>query len=143
MFEVIRRPAAESPTRSLLSWINSDPFFSGFPTQWDEEGTLPLDISEKDGQVFVRASLPGFKKEEIDVQVHQGVLTIKAEHTEETETRDEKFYRKERRFGAVSRRVALPGVIDSGKANAELKDGVLTISIPQSEAARPKQISIK
>jgi HSP20 family protein len=143
MFEVIRRNPIESPARTLLSWITHDPFFNGGGVDWNEEGTLPLDISEKDGEVLVRASLPGFQKNEVDVQVHQGVLTITAEHTEELETKDEKFYRKERRYGAVSRRVALPGVVDSGKANAELKDGVLTVRIPQSEAARPRQISIK
>jgi len=144
MFEVIRRNRLSHPIRDLMESLTSDPFFSGNGngTTWIEEGNLALDISEKDGEVIVRASVPGYRREDIDVQIHEGVLSIKAEKIQETESKNERFYYKERRTGAVSRRVALPGMLADAKAKAELKDGVLTLRIPQSEAAKPKQIQI-
>ena len=117
------------------------PFFHGFDSN---EGNLALDVSENaDGQVVVRAPLPGFKKEDIDVQINNGVLSIKAERKEEKETKNEKYYRKECSWGSVSRAVSLPGIVASDKVNAELKDGVLELRIPQAESARPKKIVIK
>ncbi|QYU66202.1 Hsp20/alpha crystallin family protein [Leptolyngbya sp. 15MV] len=107
-----------------------------------EEGNLALDVSEDDKNVIVRASLPGFQKDEIEVEVHEGVLTIKAEHAEEREEKGETFYRRERRVGAVSRRVALPSVQLEGEPTAELKDGVLTLRIPKSAKATPKRVKI-
>jgi HSP20 family protein len=107
-----------------------------------EEGTLPIDVLEHDGKVVVRASLPGFKKEDIDVQLHEGVLSIKAEHTEETQEQGDRWYRRERRTGSVSRRIALPGIVAEADVTAELKDGVLTLSVPTPEKPGPKQIEI-
>ena len=107
-----------------------------------DEGTLAVDVSEKNGSIVVRTSLPGFKKEDIDVQLHDGVLSIKADHKEEHETVDERFYRRERRFGSVSRRLALPGIVDESEVKAELKDGVLTLTIPVPEKAKPRRIEI-
>ena len=107
---------------------------------------LPVDIAEKDGDIVVRASLPGFAKDEIDVQAHDGVLSITARHSEQHEESDddgERYYRRERRSGSVSRRIALPGAVDGAKVEAELRDGVLTLTIPTPEEAKPKQIEIK
>ena len=140
MFDIIRRTPLDRSFQDLVEFVAGDPFFRNVGT--DTEGTLALDVAEGDGEIIVRASLPGFDKDDIDVQIHNGVLSIKAEHTEEKETKDERYYRKERRVGSVSRRIALPGVVSETSANAELKDGVLTLRIPQAEVARPKQIPI-
>ena len=120
------------------------------PFEWDfswpfelEEGLLPLDISQTDGELVVRASLPGFTKEDIEVQVHQGILSIKAEQKGEEETQGEHFYRRERRMTSLSRRVALPGIVSEAETHAELKDGVLTLRIPVSEEAKPKRVLIE
>jgi HSP20 family protein len=145
MFEVTRHdPIASSRgIRELFDVIAGDPLLRASrcctPT---DEGTLPLDISEDDGDVVVRASLPGFDRNDVDVQVHDGVLTIRAEHSAEKETTDEKFYRRERRSGALSRRVALPATVSGMEATAELKDGILTLRLPQAEEARPRRITI-
>jgi len=141
MFDIIRRQPLDRPLRDLLGFVTHDPFFA--MTGDGDEGTLALDVAEGDGEIVVTASLPGFKKEDVDVQIHDGVLTIKAKHVEESETRTEKYYRRERRVGSLSRRVALPGVVSAAEAKAELKDGVLTLRIPQAEASRPKQIQVK
>ena len=94
------------------------------------------------GTVIVRASLPGFTRENIDVEIHDGVLTIKAERTDETEERGENYFQRERRIGAVARSIALPSVVDDTQTAAELKDGVLTLRIPKSEKALPKKVKI-
>jgi HSP20 family protein len=112
--------------------------------QWMQEGSLAVDISEgKEGETIVRASLPGFKKDDVQVSVHNGVLDIKAESNEETETKEEKFFRKERRYGSVARRIALPGNPTGEDVLAELKDGVLTVKVPAGGKNGPKKIDIK
>ena len=140
MMSLIRRDPFENATISrLFGQLAHEPFFSGEL----DEGTLPLDISEDEKNVIVRASVPGFKPADIDVEVHAGILTIKATHTDEKEEKNERFFRRERRFASMSRRVALPSTVEDNKTNAELKDGVLTLSIPKSEKALPRKVQIK
>ena len=107
-----------------------------------DEGALGVDISETDNELIVRASLPGFSEDEIEVQLHQGVLSIKAEHTTGEDHEDERYHRRERRWSTLSRRLALPGVLHDADVNAELGNGVLTLRIPVPAAAKPKQIKI-
>ena len=105
--------------------------------------TLPIDISEVDSDTIVRASVPGFSAEEIDVTVEDGVLTISAKHDEPSEKSDEHYYRRERRTGSVSRRIALPRNTPDVEVAAELADGVLTLTVPTPGKQKPKQIEIK
>src|SRR5690606_25027609 len=129
--------------RRAMDRLFDDRFFRAplFATTSDD-GTLAVDVLEHEGKVVVRASLPGFSKEDIDVQLHEGVLSIKAEHTEDTEEQGDRWYRRERRTGSVSRRIALPGIVADADVTAELKDGVLTVSVPTPEKPSPKQIEI-
>ncbi len=120
-----------------------DPFFRQSSTARTRVAALPVDVLEQDGKLVVKASLPGFDKDDIDVRLDDGVLSIKAEHSDEREHTDERVYRRERRYGAVARRLALPSIADGADVEAELKDGVLTLSIPVPEANVPKQIEIK
>lgn len=137
-----RRDRSPAMDRFLTRFFN-DPVFEALPAALsNEEGTLALDVSEDAQSVIVRASLPGFSKEDIDVEVHDGVLTIKAEHSEEREETGERFYRRERQYGSVSRRVALPSAVIEDEANASLKDGVLTLRLPKTREASPRKISI-
>lgn len=121
-------------------------FFTDGPivgvAQTFDEGTLALDISEDDTHVIVRASLPGFRKEDVDVELHDGVLTIMAQHSEEHEEKSERFYRRERRIGSLSRRLALPGVVSEGNATAELRDGVLTVRVARAKPEVAKKLKI-
>ena len=134
-----------SPFRRVFDRVFDDPFFRSAAASMNDEGALALDVYEKDGKLKVEASLPGYKKEDIDVQVHDGILSIKAQHSEEHEEGEKgsKFYRRERSWGAVSRRVALPGIVKDADVDAELKNGVLTLTIPLPEEKQPKQIEIK
>lgn len=126
-------------------------FFRGFFDEEEmglrpfmEEGALAVDVSQgKEGETIVRASLPGFRKDDVQVSVNNGILDIKAESKHEEETKQERFYRKERRYGSLSRRIALPGNPSGDDVTAELRDGVLTVKVPGNGASGPKQIDVK
>jgi HSP20 family protein len=142
MRTIVRREPFDVPI-TTMSRLMSDLFGESLAgTNSVDEGTLALDVSEDDSDVIVRASLPGFARDEVEVQVHAGVLTIKAEQTVESETKDERFYRRERRTGSLSRRVALPSNVQDDQATAELRDGVLTLRLPKVQKETPKKITI-
>ncbi|MEE9274999.1 MAG: Hsp20/alpha crystallin family protein [bacterium] len=130
------------PLSFLSNWnrlLDGAPSYSAFETGWK----LPLDISQTDSEVIVRAAVPGYAKEEVDIEVHEGVLTIKAEKAEGAEEEGERFYHRERRSGAVSRRVSLSDAVDEAGARATLKDGVLTVRLPLSEEEKPRKVAIQ
>jgi len=106
-------------------------------------GALALDVSEDDTHVIVRASVPGFAKDEVHVELHEGELSIVAEHREEKEESNERFYRRERRIGSLTRQVVLPGVDPKAEAEAELKDGVLTVRVPRVRPESPRKVQIR
>jgi HSP20 family protein len=107
-----------------------------------EEGLLPVDISQTEKDIIVRASLPGFQREDVEVLLEKGVLSIKASRKEDGNANGERYYRRERHAGSLSRRVALPGMVQDHETTAELKDGMLTLRVPIAEEAKPKQIAV-
>lgn len=145
---MIRRRSGRSPfdfgsIRELMDAMN-EPFTQfGELKPFEQEGILPVDVSETDNEYVIRASLPGFKKDDLDIEVHEGVVTINAQHTEEDVEENEKFYRRERRFGSMSRSITLPGIAPDSEPKAELKEGVLTVRVPQSPANKPRKVQIK
>jgi len=106
-------------------------------------GTVPLDIYQQDNNIIVKASVPGVKPEDIEVTVLGDTLTIKGEMKEEKEIKEEHVIRRERRFGAFSRSVTLPTPVDTNKASATFENGVLTLTLPVAEEAKPKTIQVK
>ena len=128
-------------TRRLRRWMD-DPLW--MREEADGDG-LAMDIyKDEEAQTIVaKASLPGFAKDEIDVQIEGGVLSINGEHEESTEDRGDKYYRRERRVGHMHRRVALPGPLKDGDAKAELSDGVLVVTVPIAEEAQGKRVDVK
>jgi len=142
MFELSRYNGIETPVRRLFDAVVSDPFFRGWAAENDAEGNLAIDISEKDDQTIVRASLPGYRKEDVDIQFHNDVLTISARHSEVSEDKAENYLRRERRVQSFTRSVRLPKIDRNGDIKADLTEGVLTVRLPHSESSRPKQISV-
>jgi HSP20 family protein len=103
-----------------------------------------MDVYETDNELVVESSLPGVKPEEVDISVTGNTLTIKAE-TKKEEEKDEKgkYYCRERRYGLFQRSVSLPVEVDANKAEAVFDNGVLKLTLPKTEAQKPRKIAIK
>ena len=109
---------------------------------WMSSWTPALDVYEDKDQFVVTAELPGMKKDEIDVSLHNGSLTLSGERKSESKNEDGGVYRAERYFGRFQRTVDLPTTVVSDKVKADYRDGVLTITLPKAEEAKPRQISV-
>jgi HSP20 family protein len=112
-----------------------EPFFA---TDW----APAVDIQESDKDYAVKVDLPEVKKEDIKVEMRDGMLSIEGERKQEKEEKGKKFHRIERQYGQFVRRFALPDV-DQAKVQAEFKDGVLSVTLPKTATAVPKPVSIK
>lgn len=127
-----------------------DNLFEGFlrPARWTEEtasdGLIPaLDVVERENEFIVKAEMPGVKKDEIEVSLENGVLTIGAETQSETVEKDgDRVIRQERRYGKYVRSLRIGKEIDEKKIKAAYKDGVLELTLPKAETAKPKKISV-
>ena len=122
-------------------------FDEGFSRPWrflpsEYEATFPVEVSETDDAVEVKASMPGVQPEQVDITVANDVLTIKAEHRAETEEKKREFYRREIRYGAFHRALTLPVSVDADKAEARFENGMLHLRLPKAESLRPKQIKV-
>jgi HSP20 family protein len=107
-------------------------------------GWLPaVDMYEDKDNIFVRAELPGMKKEEIDISLHEGMLTLAGERKNEERHKDAEVYRSERFVGRFQRTISLPTPVLAEKVQATYRDGMLTVTLPKSEEAKPKQIEVK
>jgi HSP20 family protein len=102
-----------------------------------------VDIYEKNGNIVLKAELPGIDPKTVDVRVENNVLTLRGERKFEEEVKKDDFHRVERAYGTFTRSFTLPALVDTGKIKAEFKDGVLKLTIPKKEEAKPKQIQIQ
>jgi HSP20 family protein len=101
-----------------------------------------VDIYEKDGNIILKAEIPGVDPKDVDIRVEDLVLTLKGERKFDNEVNRDNYHRVERTYGAFSRSFTLPTVVDVEKIKAEARDGVLRVILPKKEEAKPKQISI-
>ncbi len=139
-----------SPYRSLIN-LNREfgHLWDDFSTAQKGEGECEtcwapdIDLTENKEAYFLRADLPGVSKENIKVTLSENVLTLSGEKKFEKAAQDVSFHRSERVYGNFSRSFRLPESIDSGKINAEFKDGVLSLVVPKAESVKPKEIEIK
>ncbi len=137
-------PAPFVPLSRVIDQFFDDPFFALAPVAVSrtEQSALAVDLSENDQEFIVRASLPGFTEDQITAEVNEGVLTIRAEKSEEQQETNERWHRRERRWGSVERQVLLPAPVQDNQANAELSHGVLTLRLPKVQKAPATRISI-
>ena len=101
-----------------------------------------VDIYEHDGLIVLKAELAGVAPNDVDVRVENNVLTLKGERHVDGEVKKDDYHRVERTYGVFSRSFTLPSVVDAGKIKAEIKDGILKVTLPKKEEAKPRQIAI-
>jgi HSP20 family protein len=120
------------------------------PEQWVADwapgasGGPALDVTENNDAYVIKASLPGWKPENVDITYEGGTLTLKGEVHDEQEQKDEntRWHRHEICRSSFSRSIALPTEVEPDKAKAEFENGVLTLTLPKAEVVKPKQIKI-
>ena len=104
----------------------------------------PVDIYQNgEHELVLKAELPGLSREDIEITVDNGTLSIKGEKKLGGEVKDEEFHRIERQYGAFSRSFSLPNTVDPSKVGADFRNGVLTIRLPLREEAKPRQIKVE
>ena len=113
-----------------------------------EEGSLTswapaVDIFETEHELVVKADLPEVKPEDLDIRVENNILTIRGERKFEKKVSEDKYLRVERSYGSFSRSFSLANTVNTEAIKADYKDGVLTLSIPKREEAKPKQIKVQ
>lgn len=138
------RPKNQDSVREIL---NDDFFFSPFyPASVFSRGVenfVPaLDVAEENNQYIIKADVPGFNKEDVHLSFDNGVLTIEGERKNDVEHKDKKYHRVERSYGKFVRSINLGTGVDAQAIKANYKDGVLTVTVPKSEKAKPKTIDI-
>lgn len=120
----------------------SESFRRGEPVSLLQGDKMPVDIVEREDEFHVIVDLPGFEKDEVDVQVTDHTLRIEAERSASEDVEEENYIRHERSERSVSRTIALPDEIDGEAVDAELQDGVLSITVPKTESAKPRKVEI-
>jgi|SRR5581483_9210435 len=110
-----------------------------FPVDW----APPVDVQETDKEYLIKAELPEVKKDDVKVEMLDGVLTIEGERKQEKEEKGKRFHRVERSFGTFVRQFTLPNDVDPKNIQAEFKDGVLNVHLPKTEVAKPKPVEVK
>jgi HSP20 family protein len=148
-------PQAWNPFLSLRQEM--DRLFDGFSARWPFDGrgemtpwngfaafdAIPAtDMVEKEKEYVVTAELPGVEEKDIEVTLHDDILTIRAEKTQEKREEKKDYHLSERRYGSYHRSFRLPAV-DASKVEASYKKGVLTVTLPKSAEAQAKQRKIK
>ncbi len=102
-----------------------------------------VDITERDNDFYIKAELPGVQKNDVKITVQNDILTIRGEKKQEAEKKGENYHRVERAYGSFQRSFTLPASVRSDRIEAAFNDGVLTISLPKAEEAKPKEIEVK
>jgi HSP20 family protein len=102
-----------------------------------------LDVAEDEASLTVTAELPGLERKDIEVSVQDGVLVLRGEKRMDSESKDRKFHRIERRYGSIYRALALPDTVDAARIDARFKDGVLRLVLPKRPETKPRTVEIR
>jgi len=120
---------------------------AGRPWRTDEPAATTswspsVDIFETEGEIVVKAELPGMDRKDIQLNLENNVLSLRGERKFQKETKDDNYHRIERSYGVFSRAFSIPATVDEERIRADYKDGVLKIVLPKKDQAKPKQIKI-
>jgi HSP20 family protein len=140
---ILRKPINEVVTlREAMDQLFDDAFMRPMG-QGGLGGNPAIDMYQTKDNVIVKAGLPGLKPEDVQISITANVLSLSGEFKEESEQKEKAYHLREQRFGSFERSVALPTDVQTEKASADFENGVLTITLPKSEAVKPKTINIK
>ena len=128
--------------RQMMDSLLSDAFVMPRDAQGSPAGSAPLNMYEEGDTLVVEAGLPGMKPEDVDVNVERGMLTIRSESKSENERKERNYLVREQRTGSFTRSVRLPEAYDADACQATFEDGVLRLTFPKSEQAKPRRIQI-
>ena len=137
------------PYREMTTLRNAmdrlvDSAFVGPNMAWQPESlSFAVDVVENADGYVVKASLPGIKPEELEVTYNNNILTIKGETQEEKEVDEARYHLRERRFGSFTRSFSLPTNVNADAIKADYEQGVLTLTLPKAEEAKPKRITVE
>jgi HSP20 family protein len=114
-----------------------------FPADGQKWGPA-VDVREEDDRLIVKADLPGVKKDDVDITATEDSITIQGHSEEEKEEKKDGYYRRERHSGSFSRVLPLPAMVDADKAQAEFKDGTVTITLPKvAKAPKGRKVEVR
>ncbi len=153
-------PSTQSESREVSPFQEFERFFDSFlgrggmpSLRWDhplwerfaafEKGVPKVDVIERDAEVVVRAEVPGFEREDLEVSVTDRSVTVKGEHRQEKKEEQGEFFRSEISSGSFSRTVALPSDIDADRAEASFKNGILELTLPKLKRASRRKVEVK
>ena len=141
---IIRRtPIYRLPLRQAIDRLFEDSFVR--PESWlgqVQGGTLPLDVLRTKDALVVRAALPGIRPDDVDISFEGAALTIHASYEEKQEESEGDYLYQELRRGSLDRSIPLPGDLQADAATASFENGLLTLTIPKREEAKPRKIKI-
>ena len=120
---------------SFLKPFGDGSFLAG---QWPA-----VDLTETADSIFVKAALPGMKPEDVKISLTGNILTLSGEFSTEAENKEATYHLREHRYGSFSRSITLPTLVQGDKINAEYENGMVTLTLPKAEEARPKTVNIK
>ncbi|MBL8101763.1 MAG: Hsp20/alpha crystallin family protein [Anaerolineales bacterium] len=145
MSNLIRwEPARDMMTlREAMDRLFDDAFTRPLSLAGNSWSVPAVDMYQTDNEVVVKAALPGIKAEEVQINITGDVLTLKGEVKQQDEVKEKAYHIREQRWGAFERTLVLPSNVVADKAKADFENGILTITLPKAEEAKPKTISIK
>jgi HSP20 family protein len=124
---------------ALGGWMGMEPSRGGSLTS---DWLPPCDITEDDRSIRLQVELPGVQPEDIRLSIEGNLLSIRGEKRQTAEERNERVHRYERSYGAFERTFTLPSSVDTGAIDADVENGILTVTIPKSERAKPREIRL-
>jgi HSP20 family protein len=137
----VRRTETPVANRLLEEFFNDFPFAS-YMSEPKDNWLPAVDILEKDGNLILRAELPGMSEKQIDVKLEGNTLTLKGERKMDNEDKKNNYHRVESFYGSFTRSFRLPETVDLEKISADYKNGVLTVTIPQKPEVKPREITV-
>jgi HSP20 family protein len=143
MSALIRFERPMNTLSSLFDDFFGDNIYESVDRQLTTGNWPHVDIEESENSYAIKADLPGMDKKDVSITVENGTLCISGEKKAESKREKGKYYHLERSYGSFSRSFALPDDIETGKIEAAMNNGVLTLTLPKSEKAKPRSIEVK